>query len=295
MVVLYSCKKEKYSMDALTTPSDVVVTAEVVGKDATHPDGDGSGDVIFTVSGNNAITYQIDYDINDAVNMVLIPANGSIRKKYTTLGINTYTVTVAAFGKGGAATTITQDVTVRSDFAPDAAIVTNLTNDASKTWVVDENVAGHFGVGPWDPTVITPVWWQAAPHEKAACCPCFYSATFTFTKVSSTNYTLTSNTPQGAFTKTGSLTTLPGIPGSGPEACYAYPGGTSSFSFVPPGSGVTPSPLGTAILLSGNETFIGYGALLKEYEIMELTPTYMYLRVQGTETGNAWYLKLIPQ
>jgi hypothetical protein len=28
------------------------------------------------------------------------------------------------------------------------------------------------------------------------------------------------------------------------------------------------------------------------YEIMSIDANYMYLRVQGTETGNAWYLKL---
>lgn len=29
-----------------------------------------------------------------------------------------------------------------------------------------------------------------------------------------------------------------------------------------------------------------------EYEILSITETSLYLRVQGTETGNAWYLKL---
>jgi hypothetical protein len=46
-------------------------------------------------------------------------------------------------------------------------------------------------------------------------------------------------------------------------------------------------------MLGGNNTYIGYGSLLKEYEILTITGTTMYLRVQGTETGNAWYLKLI--
>jgi hypothetical protein len=45
-------------------------------------------------------------------------------------------------------------------------------------------------------------------------------------------------------------------------------------------------------LLAGTNTFIGYGSLQKEYEILSVTATAMYLRVQGTETGNAWYLKL---
>ena len=83
----------------------------------------------------------------------------------------------------------------------------------------------------------------------------------------------------------------------GGEGCYSYGGGSSSFSFVPSGSGIAASAPSTktAILLGGSNTFIGYGAVLKEYEILSITPTAMYLRVQGTETGNAWYLKLKAQ
>jgi len=292
LVIFTGCKKKDYSLGDLSAPTNIIVNAEIVGQDATHPDGDGSGDVKFIITADNALAYKIDYDANNPVDLVNIPG-GSVTKKYTTLGTNTYTVTAVVYGKGGTASTVSKDITVRSDFTPDPAIVSNLTNDATKTWVVDENVAGHFGVGPWDPTVTTPVWWAAAPHEKAACCPCFYSTTFAFKKVSAGNYTLQVASPDGAFTKTGSLTTLPGIPGSGAEACYSYGGGTNTFSFVPASSGASGST-GTSILLAGNNTFIGYGSLLKEYEIFELTPTYMYLRVQGTETGNAWYLKLKP-
>jgi len=50
----------------------------------------------------------------------------------------------------------------------------------------------------------------------------------------------------------------------------------------------------TAILLSGNTVYIGYGSLQKEYEIVEISESVMKLRIQGTETGNAWYLTLIP-
>jgi hypothetical protein len=103
--------------------------------------------------------------------------------------------------------------------------------------------------------------------------------------------------PDGAFTKTGALAGgLPGIPASGPEGCYSYAGGTSGFTFGVSKSGLTASTPSTqvSVFLQGINTFIGYGATQKEYEIFSLTPTYMYLRVQGTETGNAWYLKMIP-
>jgi hypothetical protein len=195
---------------------------------------------------------------------------------------------------------VTKDVTVRSDFTPNPTIVTNLTGGTSKTWVVDKSIPSHFGVGPWEVVSIRPQWWSAAINEKVNCCNCFYTATFTFTKVvASGTYTLTVASPDGAFTKTGANATLPGIPASGDEGCYSYGGGTSSFSFAPASSGAPATPTAgnsastqTSILLGGNNTYIGYGSVQKEYEILTITPTAMYLRVQGTETGNAWYLKL---
>jgi len=63
---------------------------------------------------------------------------------------------------------------------------------------------------------------------------------------------------------------------------------------VPSATGNPNSLTQTAILLSGSTVYIGYGSLQKEYEIVEITPTVMKLRIQGTETGNAWYLTLIP-
>ena len=78
-------------------------------------------------------------------------------------------------------------------------------------------------------------------------------------------------TPDGAFTKTGGNATLAGIPGSGDEGCYAYAGGTGNFSFIPASSAVpAANSTRTSILLAGTNTFIGYGSLQKEYEILSI-------------------------
>lgn len=296
LLVAGSCKKKDYAIGSLDAPTGVTINTTIVGVDATHPNGDGSGDVEITLSGKNALSYKIDYDAADGISLQYLAGSKAL-KKYTKIGLNTYRITVVAFGPGATATTVTKDIQVRSDFTPNPAIVTNLTGNSSKTWVVEKDVAGHFGVGPWSATSATPAWWSAPPNDKAGCCNCFYTASFTFTKTS-TGFTMTSTTPDGAFTKTGDLAGgLPGIPSSGGEGCYSYGGGTSSFSFVPSGSGVDASAPSTktAILLGGNNTFIGYGAVQKEYEILSVTPTALYLRVQGTEAGNAWYIKLKAQ
>ena len=291
LLLIAGCKKNKYSMGDLTSPTEVVINTNIIGVDATHPNGDGSGNVDISLTGKNVLSYMIDYDASNGISLEFLP-NGKVTKKYGTLGLTTYRITVVAYGAGGAATTVTKDIQVLSIFNPDPAIVSNLTGTGSRTWKVDKDIPGHFGVGPWSITSVTPEWYAAAPNEKAACCNCFYTASFTFTKVSAGNYTLTVTTPDGAFTKTGALAGgLPGIPASGAEACYNYSGGTSAFSFISASSGIAVGTK-TSILLAGVNTFIGYGAVLKEYEILSISSTSLYLRVQGTETGNAWYLKL---
>ena len=290
----YSCTETNYTLGDLTAPSNIVINTTIVGATTANPNGDGSGDVKIAITATGALSYKVDYDASTPLDLVYLP-DGTTTKKYTNLGVNTYKITAVVYGKGGTSSSLTKDVTVRSDFTVDPTIASSLIGTGSKTWVVDKSVAGQMGVGPWSTTSVTPEWWAAGVNEKVSCCNCFYTSTFTFAKNATTgSYTLQVASPDGAFTKTGSLTTLPGIPGSGDEGCYSYSGGTSAFTFVPSSSGIAASAPSTktAILLAGNNTFIGYGAVQKEYEIMVISSTYLYLREQGTETGNAWYLKL---
>lgn len=295
-VLSLSCNEEEYSMGELQPPSDLTITAKIIGADASRPHGDGSGDVEFTLSGRNVLSYIIDYDASDGINFQHL-TKPVVTRKYTSVGLNTYTVTVIAYGPGATSSVATTEIQVRSDFTPDQYIIDALTGEGSKTWRIHKDVAGHFGVGPWDDGSVSPEWWSAPPNDKAGCCNCFYTARFTFSRTTS-GFSITTSTPDGAFTKTGALAGgLPGIPDGGDEGCYPYGGGTSAFSFVPSSTGVSASAPSTktAISLAGNETFIGYGAVLKEYEILSISDEEMHLRVQGTETGNAWYLRLVPE
>jgi hypothetical protein len=298
MVIITSCKEDTFELGDLIAPTNIAINTDIVGSTDVTPDGDGSGVVLINITADNAITYHIGYnkieDYGD-VNFSLLPA-GIGSKKFTDPGTNTYRISVVAYGTGGMSSNLTKDITVRSDFVPNPEIVTALTSDNSKAWIVDKSVAGHFGVGPWSNSSVTPEWWGAAVNEKEACCSCFYTATFTFTKSPSNSFTLTVDAPDGAFTKTGALANIPGIPSTGDEGCYSeYSGGSSGFNFIPASTGISEGiSTQTSIKLGDNNTYIGYGSLLDEYEILEINPNYMYLRVQGTETGNAWYIKLIP-
>ena len=120
LFVVTSCTEDTYSFGDIIAPTNVVINTVVVGKDATHPDGDGSGKVNFTISGDHILGSKIDYDINDAADWVILPNTNSvsytynkdINKKGT---VTTYTVTLFASGIGGSSTIITKDVTVRFD------------------------------------------------------------------------------------------------------------------------------------------------------------------------------------
>lgn len=299
VAIIAGCKEDTYEFGELIAPSNLEINADIIGISDANPNGDGSGNVVINVSAKDAITYHIGFNkIDDfsAVNYKVV-ASGTLSHKFTDPGVNTYRISVIAFGPGGIATNLTKDITVRSDYVPDPEVVTAITNDNSKTWVVDKDVPGHFGVGPWGEK--SPIWWTAGINEKADCCNCFYTAQFTFTKNANGTYLLTVNAPDGAFTKTGSLTNLPGIPSSGDEGCYSeYTGGSSSFNFVPSSSGIavddTYPSTQIAIKIASNDAYIGYGALQSEYEILVAQSDYLYLRVQGTETGNGWWLKLKP-
>lgn len=296
LLIAVGCSEPDYEMGDLTAPSNIVLDADIVGQDEAHPYGDGSGEVKLTVTADNGVSYKIDYGKTADLDLVTFPGQQTV--KYTKTGVHTYTITIVAYGPGGTPTMVTRELTVESVFEPDSQIVTSLVGDGSKTWVVDKSSVGHFGVGPWEGSV-TPEWWSAGVDEKVASANCFYTATFTFAQVSENMFTLDVDAPDGAFTKTGDLTTLPGIPDSGAEGCYdGYTGGSSEFSFGPATTGLpasTPSTQ-TSINLVGNQTFVGYGAVQKEYEILEITPEFVYLRVQGQgpESGNAWYIRLVP-
>lgn len=114
LFVVAGCSEENYSLGDLSAPNNLVITAAIVGKDATNPDGDGSGKVNFTVSGNNILGAKIDYNNTDIDDWVILPNSNKVTGTYKTdtAGVNTYTVTVIASGIGGTITTITKNVTV---------------------------------------------------------------------------------------------------------------------------------------------------------------------------------------
>ena len=76
-----------------TTPSNLAVSAVVVGTSAQNPNGDGSGMVNFNISATNATSYKIAYG-NGEIETV---TSGAFTYTYTTGGTNTFVVYVSAY------------------------------------------------------------------------------------------------------------------------------------------------------------------------------------------------------
>lgn len=301
MGITTSCEGNKeYTLGELKGPSDIQIVAVVAGQDENNPNGDGSGDVTFQVSAKDAIAYAIDFDESDGITM--IPMQGGMTtKKYTKLGTETYKVNVVAYGAGGTSSNSASEVTVKFVYEADPQIITDLTNNSSKTWAIDPSIPGHYGVGPWDNPndgdITAPSWWSAPIDAKVDEAPCMYSQNFTFGYDEASNsYTLDVSTPDGVFTKTGAQSAIPNIPEGGNEGCYDYAGASSTFSFIP-SSTILDESVSTkvAIVPDGTETFVASGSMVREYEILEISADKLHIRAHGQgEPWLAWYAILTP-
>ena len=98
LMFFISCEQKEYAFGDLTAPSNLQVNTVIAGQDANNPNGDGSGDVEISISADNAIAYKVDFDINTPTDLVHVPT-GTITHKYTTEGVNDYTLTIVAYGK----------------------------------------------------------------------------------------------------------------------------------------------------------------------------------------------------
>ncbi len=290
LLLLGSCRETEYSLGELTPPANLVVNIEIVGQTPATPNGDGSGDINVTATARNVIAYKIDFGLTPEPNFVPL-VDGRVSRKMTRTGTHPYTITVVAYGAGGSSTTVTQQVTVRMDWVVNPVIVTNLTNNASKTWVVDRSVDAHFRVGPWaDPATI---WWSAGIDDKVDAAPCFYTAQYIFTRTGPATFTVRVVSP--LIFANASRTNLPMPAGAAGEACYPFVDRTRALTFAPAETGILP-PFSTQtnFIVDGIDGFVGYGSASNTYEILEITDNYMYVRTRGVNAFLAWYLKFRP-
>ena len=291
--LLINCQADNKEFGAITPPSNLNITAEIVGQSTTDPNGDGSGKVNFTAKADNAISYKFDF--GDGINKNV--PSGIIQYGYTKNGVYTYTVTVTASGKAGVAITKTMQVTVKSTYT-DALAVQHLTGGTSKRWYWSASEPGHLGVGQNDNNDTKNYYanyYQASPWEKAtsADSSCLYNNVLTF---STDGTQLFFNLDNGGDTFFNSSYQSVAGGTAGYDHCYSYnAGGTKivslspSTSFVAANASHATETTGTVMNFSDNG-FMGYYIGQSSYEILSITDNRMVVRaVQGNNPALAWY------
>jgi hypothetical protein len=277
IITVIACKKTDYSFGKIKTPTNLAITATVQGTDATHPAGDGSGNVTITAAATDALTYKIYFGNGDSA----LTTSGTVTYKYTMLDTNTYTISVNAVGTGGALSTGTKQVKVLYTFQIPAAIITALTNDASATWMIHKDTTGHFGVGPNN--TFSADYYKAGPNEKP---PCAYDDEITFKKESPNSISMTVDNKGESFL-IGASTAFYGAGGA--DGCYAIgTGGTKTISFGAATSGSSAANSTGIIFTVPGNGIVDFGTGGSTYEILYLAAGVMSIRNIGID-GNAWY------
>lgn len=287
------CQKDDYTFGDITTPTNLKVTAEIVGKTADAPYGDGSGLVKFVGTADNTISYKYVYPDGTSDNA----PNGKITKRFTKTGVNNYTVTLVASGKGGVVSTTTIDVEVQSDFSDDEAVQL-LTGGTSKKWYWAAAEPGHLGVGQNDANAeknFYANYYQAGPFEKAASpvSSCLYENELTFS-LDGGQLKFELNNGGSTFFN-AAFASVAG--GSSPDdACLSYnTSGVKNVSLSPSESVIMLNPKhaeqtrGTTMNITDGG-FMGYYIGQSSYEILSITANRMVVRaVMGGNPALAWY------
>lgn len=287
LIGMSGCQDNNHEFGTIITPSNIQITAEIVGKDATNPNGDGSGVVHFTVKADNATSYKFVYNGNTSV-----APSGKKTYNFSKLGVHTYTITVVATGTAGVVSSKAIQVEVLATYSPPADLLQKLYGNGSKTWRIKSEKAGHFGLGPIGGTVPSE-WYGAGPDEKASVG--MYDDRYifkndgTFTHITnSTNDTPTVNTDGTVFGRVkliDELGTGSGTVNGADVENFVYSDYNETWSLTAPGGVETLNLTGLGFIgyyVGGNHTYQIYDRSV---------PNELHLRVtDGNNEFDWWFI-----
>ncbi len=293
----FSCQEDDAEFGEITAPTNLQISAEIIGVDANNPNGDGSGMVILTATADNAITY--NFEFGDGQNGVF--PSGVANHRFSLVGLNSYNVVVSAIGRGGNATTGTITIDVFSSFDDlEAKQLLSGGAGSSKIWYWAAAETAHLGVGPANGSIGEgywyPQWYAAQPFEKAGSgeSSCIYEDQLVFSL--DTNEQLTyqlNNNGQTYFN--GAYESVVGG-SAGYDFCYDFDtSGTSIVSLAPTSVdwSTVPDPDFTSrgtVMNFSNDNFMGYYVGASSYEIIELTSSLLKVRCIDSQNPDlAWY------
>lgn len=299
LAFLVNCEEDDATVGDIVAPSNLVITAEIIGVDADNPNGDGSGFVTLTATADNVISY--NFKFGDGLEAVV--PSGINTHRYSLVGLNTYSVVVSAIGTGGIATTATIDVSVFSSFDDlEAKELLSGGIGSSKTWYLDASTQGHLGVGgdiaSAPDSFWYPAYYAAAPFEKCGdpISDCLCDDELTFSLNANEQLTFELNNNGQTFFNAGHQSVIG--ENAGEDACFDFDtSGTSMVSLAPSSFdwSQVPDPdfnaRGTTMNFSDGK-FMGYYVSSSSYDIIEVTNSTLYVRtIDGLNPSLYWYHK----
>lgn len=295
-VFLTSCQEDDYQVGDIIAPTNINIVPTIVGADTNNPNGDGSGLVNFTATADNALSFQ--YIING--DRIAAP-EGKGTYVFAELDVNTYTVTVIAFGIGGISSTESISIDVLSTFEDqEAKDLLSGGVGLSKTWYWAADKVGNIGLGINTPDIenrhtyseqfTAGPWWP----DKL----CMYDAEFVFTQPTEGDL-IYEQTLGSAYTP-GDFARSIGVDG---ESCHGEDVAPSLFgekrvTMVPANSVATKDGVyktkpwrGTTMNFS-NDGFMCWYVGVSKLEIIEVTASTLFIRMTDSANPNAaWYCK----
>ncbi|MGB3608117.1 MAG: PKD domain-containing protein [Psychroserpens sp.] len=299
-LLVNSCQDEDQEFGDVIAPTNLMLTFDIAGADATNPNGDGTGLVTFSASADNALAYR--YNFGDNTNVELAN-NGNVSHRFSLTGLNTYNVTVIASGTGGITTSTSVAIDVFSSFDDQEAKDLLTGGDgSSKTWYLDAAAPGHLGVGGTPEIAADSFWFpaffSATPFEKCgediSDCLCDDELIFTLDGDNQLKFELNNNGQ--TFFNAGHQ----GVIGedAGEDACFDFDtSGIKNVSLSPTLFDWSTVPdesfsaRGTTMTFSDGG-FMGYYVSSSVYEIITLTEDKMYVRtLDALNPVLYWYHK----
>lgn len=280
LMLFASCQDESYELGDLIAPSNIQLTVAYIDNGTESPaPGLGSGEVKVTATADNATAYHFVIQ-----GQTILQKSGSVSHTFTTLGTNTYAVTVVAYGTGGVSSSKSFEVEALALYEPPADLLTMLTANSSRTWRIKAEAKPHFGLGPVGGG--SPFeWFSAEANDKVG--TGMYDDRYTF----NSNGTFTHVTNGTVFGREVLINELGGSGGT-PDGAdilnYVYNDYTAQWNLTAPGGVETISLSGLAFIgyyIGGNHKYIIHSRSANE---MVLTST-------DGNNGFNWWFTLIPE
>lgn len=272
LLLVWGCSKpENFELGTAPTAEDASFTFASTSK----------GDNYLAFANNNPKSFMKVWDFG----------NGSGSKESTPVAYfpfaGDYTVTLTVFTNGGSITASKVVKIAKND--PQICNNANLKLltggcDAAngKTWVIDKDRAGHFGVGPAAET--SPIWYSAQPNEKVG--GGMYDDEFTFFLTASK---FVQKTNGNVFVNPAHGSAFAGATASPAGDLIAPYNAPDNINYT-----LTTDAAGKTFLNFTNKGFIGYYTGVNSYEILSMNENEMFIKFKDAANGDlAWFHRLI--